>query len=230
MQARLHYIDYEEVADFLDYLDQQTDFELELDTSRQLIIAQDQEHERVFTFRLPLPCPPLASLDELADYIIDFEPEPLPYLFMLVQAGSASIGYFEEGGVIKHKVIKKYMIRAKRGKAQITYLKSRGKSKAGSRIRLANTVRFFEEINQRLTDWMEYLEPERILYSCTATIWGAIHNSKTSPPFEKKDPRLIKVPHDVHQPDHEEMLRVNELCLRGQLSFYQEVELPGWEN
>ncbi|MEO1451203.1 MAG: hypothetical protein AAFV07_16855 [Bacteroidota bacterium] len=46
------------------------------------------------------------------------------------------------------------MKRHKRGKAQISYLNTRGKSKAGSRIRLANTVAFFEEINERLQDWI----------------------------------------------------------------------------
>ena len=112
------------------------------------------------------------------------------------------------------------MKRQKRGKAQISYLNTRGKSKAGSRIRLANTVRFFEEINERLTEWEEDLEPQRILYSCTPQLWGLLFGSQVPPPFEKKDPRLIKVPTDVHVPDHAEMMRINEFVLQGRLLRY----------
>ena len=114
------------------------------------------------------------------------------------------------------------MKRHKRGKSQISYLKTRGKSKAGSRIRLANTVRFFEEINERLTTYEEEYEPERMIYSCTAQLWGLLFQSKVPPPFEKKDPRLIKVPKDVNIPTYEELLNVNEFIQKGLLTVYQE--------
>jgi hypothetical protein len=60
-----------------------------------------------------------------------------------MQAGHSALAYFEDGEMRHHKVIKKYMVRGN-GKAQVGYLQTRGKSKAGSRIRLANTVSFLK--------------------------------------------------------------------------------------
>ncbi len=188
---------------------------VELDHKRHRILSLGPMREVYWEFRLPLPFPAIELEESLDDYL-DRVPEWIPpYMIVLVQAGAAAIGYFEEGEVVHHKAIKKYMKRHKRGKSQISYLNTRGKSKAGSRIRLANTVRFFEEINERITPWVEELEPERILYSCSAQLWGMLFQSKTPPPFEKKDPRLIKVPLDVNIPDFEELLRVNEMVIEG---------------
>lgn len=139
-------------------------------------------------------------------------------MIALVQAGAAALGYFEEGEAVHHKAIKKYMKRHSQGKSQINYLKTRGKSKAGSRVRLANTVTFFEEINERLTEWEEDYSPRKIMYSCTATLWGLLFQSKVPPPFTKKDNRLIKIPRDVQIPTYEELLHINHLSVAGWLT------------
>ena len=47
------------------------------------------------------------------------------------------------------------MVRKKRGVSQIKHLKTKGKSRAGSRVRLAETEEFFENINGRLQDYFE---------------------------------------------------------------------------
>lgn len=204
----------------LTFLREQADLveRVELDHKRHRILSLGPLREVYWEFRLPLPFPVMKTEESLDDYL-DRVPEWMPsYMIVLIQAGAAAIGYFEEGEVIHHKAIKKYMKRHKRGKSQISYLNTRGKSKAGSRVRLANTVRFFEEINERITPWVEELEPERILYFCSAQLWGMLFQSKTPPPFDKKDPRLIKVPLDVNIPDFEEMLRVNEIVIEGGLT------------
>lgn len=188
---------------------------VELDPKRHRILSLGPMREVYWEFRLPLPFPAIEVEESLDDYLSRIPAWIPPYMIVLIQAGAAAIGYFEEGEVVHHKAIKKYMKRHKRGKSQISYLNTRGKSKAGSRIRLANTVRFFEEINERITPWVEELEPERILYSCSAQLWGMLFQSKTPPPFEKKDPRLIKVPLDVNIPDFEELLRVNNIVIEG---------------
>ncbi|MEL6651632.1 MAG: hypothetical protein AAFQ87_12600 [Bacteroidota bacterium] len=203
----------------LTFLREQADFveRVELDAKRHRILSLGPMREVYWEFRLPLPFPAFREAESLEDYL-DRVPEWIPpYMILLVQAGAAAIGYVEDGEVLHHKAIKKYMKRHKRGKSQISYLNTRGKSKAGSRIRLANTVRFFEEINERTTPWVEELEPERILYSCSAQLWGMLFKAKVPPPFEKKDERLIKVPLDVNIPDFEELLRVNEIVTQGVL-------------
>ncbi len=168
-----------------------------------------------FEFLMPWSFPVPSADISLEDYLEDLPLVPPPYLLILMQAGHSALGYFDEGEVVMHKVIKKYMVRAGQGKAQIGYLGSRGKSKAGSRIRLANSVRFFEDINEKLTEWGVADEVERILVSCPVRLGPLWYGSKTPPPFEKEDPRIRKVPLDVHRPDHEELLRVNRVGLCG---------------
>ncbi|RMG18900.1 MAG: hypothetical protein D6730_22335 [Bacteroidetes bacterium] len=176
-------------------------------------------HNRSYAFRLPLPLPSLPdSAAGLPQYVAHIPTEIPPYILLLAQAGAAAMGYFEGGEVVEHKTIKKYMKRHKSGKAQITYLNQKGKSKAGSRIRLANTLRFFEEINQRMDTWCKCYQPRRILYSCGPQLWGLMFRSKVAPPFEKKDPRLLKIPLHVHTPNHQELLRINEQLCCGLLS------------
>lgn len=75
------------------------------------------------------------------------------FALALIKAGQAAVGYFHQGELIDHRVFRAYMVRQKQGKSQIKHLKTKGKSRAGSRIRLSETERFFEEINERLTTY-----------------------------------------------------------------------------
>lgn len=144
-------------------------------------------------------------------------PQPLNTLLILIQAGHCALGFFEAGQVVEHKVIKKYMVRKKQGKAQITYMKTKGKSRAGSRIRLANSVAFFEEINERMTAWNEGHSIQRILYVCPVRLWAALFQAKNSPFFKKSDPRLFKLPMNTRTPSYDELLLVNRLIGYGYL-------------
>ena len=62
--------------------------------------------------------------------------EDVHYCLTLVRAGQASLGYFHQGKLLDHKVFRGYLVRQKQGKSQFKYLKTKGKSRAGSRIRL----------------------------------------------------------------------------------------------
>ncbi|WNJ16509.1 hypothetical protein [Pontibacter sp. G13] len=217
--------DYDETLALLEYLeDEWSGNPLRLDEKKHAIQAWDDAGELTLDLRLPLVMPAMEEDQSLSAYRESLSEDIPTYLMFIVQLGAASVGAFEDGEVVDHKAFKKYMKREKRGKAQISYLNQKGKSKAGSRIRLANTVRFFEELNERLTDLMEWYEPERLIYSCTAQLWGLMYQSKVPPPFEKKDPRLIKVPLDLKVPTHEEMMRVNEFAQKSRLLVYPEDE------
>ncbi len=218
---------FDQCKDQLLEINEQKDFfHIWLDVKRQLVLIEDDLGEKVAEFRPPLPCPAMRQGETLGDYIARF-PEEIPsYTLVLMQAGAAALGYFEEGEVQLHKAIKKYMIRRKQGKAQFNYLNTRGKSKAGSRVRLNNTQHFFEEINEYLTHWEAYEPAEKIIYSCTARLWGMLFQSKVETPFDKKDERLIKVPRDVGIPDFEELLRINRFVKQGWLMVYQEGVFP----
>ncbi|MEM7370655.1 MAG: hypothetical protein AAF587_18730 [Bacteroidota bacterium] len=218
MPAETQSLNYRETIDLLHQLQIEPQAHVvRLEAKKHKVIGYDQAGEVCWDLRLPLPMPDLKESEQDFHAYIDRIPiAPPDYLLALIQMGASALGYFEEGEVVVHKAIKKYMKRHKRGKAQISYLNTRGKSKAGSRIRLANTIRFFEEINERLTEWEEDYLPERIIYSCTPQLWGLLFQSKVSPPFEKKDPRLVKVPKDVGVPTFEELLAINEFVLKGE--------------
>jgi hypothetical protein len=147
---------------------------------------------------------------------------PLNYLLLLMQTGHAAIGYFEGGENITHKVFKSYLVRKKQGMSQLKYLKTRGKSKAGSRVRLGNAVDFFENINERASSNLSDFPIDRIAISCPKTIWPYLFQSKYPCPFEKKDERLFKVPFHVNTPKLEELMKINRSLQGGELIYQEE--------
>ncbi len=168
-------------------------------------------------YRLPMIWPSPERGEVMADYLARIPEEEPAYTIVIVQLGAAAIGHMEHGECVAHKAIKKYMKRHKRGKAQIQYLNTRGKSKAGSRVRLANTERFFEEINERLADWLElYDAPSYLLVSCTPNVWGMMFQADPPPPFEKKDPRIRRIPYDIPIPDFEQLTKIREKLIHAQ--------------
>lgn len=167
---------------------------------------------------LPLVFPKPENGVTLAQYVSTAQKTPQAYTVILIQAGAAALGCFEKAGVKKHKALTKYMVRKKRGKSQLTYLRQKGKSRAGSRIRLRESVEFFEEINSRLTLWQDDLETSaNIFYSCPIRLLNELFLSKTAPPFDRQDHRLKKIPFHAHPPTHKELMRINYLLTSGYL-------------
>ncbi|MEJ2545906.1 MAG: hypothetical protein P8Y99_17730 [Calditrichaceae bacterium] len=162
--------------------------------------------------KLPWILPPCPSVNDLVTNVSANNIQYLKYVIILVQAGYGAVCYCNSGKIIEHKLIRKYMVRKKQGKAQITYLHSKGKSRAGSRIRLAQTVKFFEEINEQVNAWIKNDELDRLLISCPPRLWGLLFQSKTKPQFSKKDPRILKIPMDIKIPNRDELNRVNKLA------------------
>ena len=141
------------------------------------------------------------------------------YIILLIQSGSCAIGYFENGINLDHKVFRAYMVRKKQGTSQIKYLKTKGKSRAGSRVRLAETVEFFENINERLQEYFAQHRIDRIALSCSKTLLPYLFASKVPPPFEKRDPRIYKIPKHIHTPIYEVMLDTHKFLLKGELLY-----------
>ena len=98
------------------------------------------------------------------------------------------------------------------------YLKTKGKSRAGSRIRLANSVHFFEEINHYLNAW-HLQENMNIIYSCTPMLWGMLFHSKITTPFNKKDQRLKKLPLSIDVPNFEILKSTAHFSQKGFIQF-----------
>ncbi|MFD2247510.1 hypothetical protein [Pontibacter ruber] len=181
----------------------------------RLALLDENRNEQLY-FRLPITVPAPGN-DKPA------EKAQVNYVILLIQSGNCALGYFENGRNLDHKVFRSYMVRKKQGKSQIKYLKTKGKSRAGSRVRLGETVEFFENINGRLQEYFEDHEVHRIAISCSKTLIPYLFGSKVATPFDKNDPRLFKIPRHIHTPIYEVMLDANRFLQRGEL-IYEEAQ------
>jgi len=182
------------------------------DQEKHRLIITDQNQNELVYFRLPLVLPP-------PDQLSFGKEKPVNYIILLIQSGSCAMGYFENGINLHHKVFRAYMVRKKQGKSQIKHLKTKGKSRAGSRVRLAETVEFFENINERLQEYFQQHEVHRIALSCSKILIPYLFNAKVPTPFDKKDERIFKIPKHIHTPIYEVMMDTHKFLLKGELIY-----------
>ncbi|GAA4302988.1 hypothetical protein [Nibribacter koreensis] len=177
----------------------------------RMVLVDAQEKELAF-FRLPITLPP-------PNQPLHEEAEGVHYVILLVQSGSCAMGYFEDGFNLNHKVFRAYMVRKKQGKSQIKHLKTKGKSRAGSRVRLGETVEFFENINERLQEYFQDHQVHRICMSVSKILVPYLFDSNVKTPFDKRDERIFKIPKHVHTPIYEVMLNINRFLQKGELIY-----------
>lgn len=201
----------DKAQDLLQWL-QHTQAPLAYDPEKHRVALLDEAGNEQLYFRLPITLPFGNAPAQQVNYVI-----------LLIQAGNCAIGYFENGRNLDHKVFRSYMVRKKQGKSQIKYLKTKGKSRAGSRVRLGETEEFFENINNRLQQYFEEHFVHRIAVSCSKTLIPFLFNAKVATPFSKNDPRLLKIPKHIHTPIYEVLLDANRFLLRGEL-IYEEAQ------
>lgn len=185
-------------------------YKFTFDQKKHRINFESEDNEE-FYLRLPLPYP-------IDNQSVDFEDCETPYIICIIQSGSAALAYCEGLQIIEHKVFKAYMVRKKQGKSQIKYLKTKGKSKAGSRVRLGNTVHFFEEITEKLEDWMSYYEIEKIALSLNKTLYPFFF-SNDNDVLKKEDNRIFKIPKHIEDPSFENLLKIHSYLLKGELIY-----------
>ncbi len=187
------------------------------DQKKHRINFELEGHEE-FYLRLPLPYP-------FQDQSFDIEDCEIPYIICIIQSGSAALAYCEGLQIIEHKVFKAYMVRKKQGKSQLKYLKTKGKSKAGSRVRLGNTIHFFEEITDKLSDWLSYYDIDKIALSLNKTLYPYLFN-KDNEVLDKNDVRIYKIPKHIEEPSFENLLKIHSYLLKGELIFDKNSEFP----
>ncbi|MDF2157971.1 hypothetical protein [Algoriphagus sp. CAU 1675] len=136
---------------------------------------------------------------------------------VLIRAGQACTGYIHNGELMDHKVFRAYMVRKKQGKSQIKHLKTKGKSRAGSRIRLEESARFFEDINERLSFYGRNHPIDYWGISCGKTLWPYFFASETAPPFSSKNDNLIQLPYHIDQASFQELKQLNSSIHQFQL-------------
>ena len=135
-----------------------------------------------------------------------FQPlDDVHYCLTLVRAGQAAVGYFHQGNLLDHKVFRGYLVRQKQGKSQFKYLKTKGKSRAGSRIRLEETLLFFNEINERLQVYAKQYPLNFWGLGCAKTMWPLLFDGEVKPPFTSKSYELIELPYPFAKGSYEEL-------------------------
>jgi hypothetical protein len=186
---------------------------------------QSEKHQLIYTlpqgerlfFRLPIQVPYPYPADHQDNILYQ-------YIQILIESGVAAVGYFENGDNIDHKVFRAYMVRKKQGMSQIKYLNTKGKSRAGSRVRLAETAEFFSSIQERVNSYIQTYRIDRIAISCSLTLWPYLFGKHGDLHFTKKDPRIYKVP--MHVPDctYKNLLHVHDFLMQGELKYSATVE------
>lgn len=195
-----------------------------LDREKHALVAVDDDYNKLFDLRLPLPYPTIGEDISNEEYFASVPESFLPFVFLIMQAGISAMAYYENGKLTRHKVIRKYMVRKKQGKAQLHHLKTKGKSRLGSRIRLQQSKQFFEEINAKIREWDVMEQSNAIVYSCPVRLWPMLFDADPMPPFSKDDKRLRKVPIEVKTPKLEELERVCKSVSRGYLVVHQPMD------
>ena len=136
-------------------------------------------------------------------------------LVLLLRAGSAAPGVWRVDELLLHNVTTQYVVRGN-GRAQTSYRKTKGKSRAGSRLRLRNAQSLLEETNDRLRSWEREVGGfARIHLAVPERLLADLYAADPSPPFAKSDPRLARIGMHVHEPRFEELLRVRRFLTEG---------------
>lgn len=167
------------------------EYQYTYDFQKHVILLENESREVLGQIRLPLH---LILNDQL-----EIVNECAQVLYLSIESGNAAICAMEGKTNVYHTTFSAYMTRKKQGVSQIKYLNKKGKSRAGSRVRLAKTIEFFENINSNLTELLVNHEIDRIALNCSTTLIPYLHQSKVPCPFEKKDDRLYKIPLHISQ-------------------------------
>ncbi len=183
-------------------------FAMELNGERRLFQAGDWQCIPPLVFPIPEDCLDLPS------YLQDLPFEPGRQVVVILQAGAAALGLFEAGEEVRTKALKRYVVRGS-GRSQSTHLKTKGKSRYGSRLRLQNAKAILEEVNERLIDWWtDYGAPEFVFYNAPVRLWADLCKAKPLPPFlseshvASEDPiPQVRIPLDLAVPTTDVMLR-----------------------
>lgn len=156
--------------------------------------------------RLPLVAPLPAGCASLAEYVEGLPQELGRHCVILMQAGAVSLGLLEAGQPLHTKTLKKYVVRGS-GRAQPAHLKTKGKSRYGSRLRLQNAQQLFDESAERLEHWWREEGPiERIFVSAPERMWADFMRLGVPEALRDRD-AWTRIPLDLPRPTTELLLR-----------------------
>ena len=181
--SRLYKFHFDETEAFLREISS-LEVPLLMDPDRHCFYLENDQ-QIALRLRLPLFFPNGENNEPLWHYLQRVEiPQELPnWNILLMEAGRAAVGSVRAGVVDSHKNIRKYMVRKKSGKAQLTHLKTKGKSRYGSRLRLQESEAYFVEIIERLEQKPES-ESAFIFYHCPVRLKSFLDHAAVDCKFD----------------------------------------------
>lgn len=188
---------------------------LTVDPERRGLLARRADHPTLLLVP-PLMQPVPEPCVDVAQFLASLEHTHRD-LVLLLQAGAAALATIQEGEIVEHKCVKAYMVRKKQGKSQLTYLKTKGKSRAGSRLRLRNATRFLDDVSARLDAWWSAAACRSIFFSVPVRLRHELFNADPAPPLAWPDPRWVRIPLHVNVPSFNELQQIVAALHRGEL-------------
>lgn len=166
--------------------------------------------------RLQLPLA-LGSPDDLAQWLANGPPRLGAQMVLLLQAGATALGVraaTADGDAWRvHKVIKKYVVRGN-GKAQSTHLKTKGKSRYGSRLRLQNHRRLLDQLHERVVAQTDEHGPiDRAWVGAPDRLLAEFLDATPGLPFAEDV--VQRLPFTAHRPGFDELERTWRRLSRG---------------
>ena len=202
------------------FIEHRSSFLYQVNEEKNSLVIFNQSETKIAEFILPLDYSFLINSKGLEDYLRTEQKQQC--LYILMQAGSAALAYHDGHKIIHHKIIKKYMVRKGQGKAQITHLNSKGKSRYGSRLRLQESEKFFFEINEKIKDWQILENTDKILFNAPKKLWSLLFEERYEPAFSKDDLRLQSIPYYTDTPNFNEIQKIIKKGQYASLQFYKE--------
>ncbi|MFY0675177.1 MAG: hypothetical protein JXQ87_17410 [Bacteroidia bacterium] len=176
---------------------------------------------KVLKIQIPLYLGVPEANVNLKNYAQQFRNEGDTFCLALIRAGESAMGLIKGTELLEYKVIRKYMVRKKQGKSQLKHLHSKGKSRAGSRIRLAQSQKFFEEINLKLQLWQNFIHDGLFVYGVAASLLPFWTASNVKLPVDLKSPKQTrKVNWTVGLPREKELERSIKYLYSARISIF----------
>jgi hypothetical protein len=196
-----------------------------LDASGRRFVGRDAETGDELSVELPLLLAPRSPLPRrgrspgrpprLSEALAAARDRPGLHALVLARAGAVALGLFDDDELVDHKVFKRYVVRG-RGRAQPTHLEAKGKSRYGSRLRLANARALRRDALARMDAWSaEHGLLDGLYYAAPVRLWAEL-TADADLPLAEGD-AAEAVPGEVGQPSFEEMLRVRRRLGRGRI-------------
>ena len=179
--------------------------------------AQDAEGNGRIVFRRPVCLPPILGTDSPESWLERLPDPPGRELIIVLQAGASAVGVFdhEREDWLNRHVFRRYVIRGN-GKAQPTHLKTKGKSRYGSRLRLQNAKKLADET----VDWIEQALMQEgpidtVLRAAVDTTWFEF--VRHCEVLEQLADRTHRIPIDLGRPNLETLEQARWAAHRGEV-------------